>query len=243
MTQIAEEEKEKLKAMLDVSDSKHQEIEKNTRRQVECSEWFKERNMRLTSSNFGAVIKRRKQMYPKSLLNNIQKSSMGKRPFACKWGKDNESAATKKYCEWKGEMKERVRVCSSCGLFVNRNHPCLGASRDLVLCDDQENSPFGIGEIKSPYSKKDMTVVEACKDKNFCMEVKDGRPTLENNHIYFFQVQGAMATLHLQWADFIVYIRKDLYVERIYFDKDLWEEIMFPELTNFYFTYIWPLIK
>ena len=52
-----------------------------------------------------------------------------------------------------------------------------------------------------------------------------------------------MASLHLQWADFVVHTKKDLHVEQVYFDNDLWEKAMVPELTSFYFEYVLPKIK
>ncbi len=51
-----------------------------------------------------------------------------------------------------------------------------------------------------------------------------------------------MATLKLQWCDFVVFTSKDLHVERIYFDKTLWENVMVPELTRFYFQYVLPRV-
>ena len=67
------------------------QIEKNTREQSSSDKWFEERHKRLTSSNFGAVVKRRKTIFPKSLLNKIQNQSIhAKCPEPCQWGKDKE---------------------------------------------------------------------------------------------------------------------------------------------------------
>ena len=45
------------------------EVERSTRGQASCERWYVERNMRLTGSNIGGVIKRRKSISPKSLLD------------------------------------------------------------------------------------------------------------------------------------------------------------------------------
>ena len=42
------------------------ELEHNTRGQSDCALWFEERRSRLTASNFGSVIKRKKSIFPKS---------------------------------------------------------------------------------------------------------------------------------------------------------------------------------
>jgi hypothetical protein len=44
------------------------EIERNTREQSDCDVWYSERSKILTTSNFGSVIKCRKNNHPKSLL-------------------------------------------------------------------------------------------------------------------------------------------------------------------------------
>ena len=68
------------------------EIERNTRGQASCEQWYVERNMKLTASNFGGVIKRRKSIYPKSLLDKILESRANKKRLApCIWGKENET--------------------------------------------------------------------------------------------------------------------------------------------------------
>ena len=46
-----------------------------------------------------------------------------------------------------------------------------------------------------------------------------------------------MAISGLSWCEFVVYINKGIFVERIVFDKDLWIREMFPKLTEFYFCY------
>ena len=50
------------------------EVERNTRGQASCERWYVERNMRFTASNFGGVNRRRKSIYPKSLLDKILES-------------------------------------------------------------------------------------------------------------------------------------------------------------------------
>ena len=96
-------------------------------------------------------------------------------------------------------------------------YPWLGASPDFLIHDEYEDvSPFRLGEVKCPFSKKDQTIKESCKDPNFLLADIDGKIGLKKNHNYYYQVQGAMATLNLQWCDFVVFTNKDLHVQRIY---------------------------
>ena len=241
---VEEDNKVLLKEKLGTTHGEFLEIERNTRGQSECTEWHAERKIRLTASNFGAVLKRRKQIYPKTLLKKLQSQPQKhKVPAPCKWGKDNEEIAAEKYMKFKQEKNEQVKVCASCGLIVNRAYPWLGASPDILISDVQETSPLDIGEIKCTYSKKELSIEDLCKDNDFYLSMINGKAGLKKDHVYYYQLQGTMAALKLQWADFIVYTTKGLHVERIYFNSKLWEQVMVPELTNFYFMYILPLLK
>ena len=56
------------------------EIENNTRGQASCDKWYKERRIQLTASNFGPVVKRRKTIHPKSLMQRMLENQ-SKQPF------------------------------------------------------------------------------------------------------------------------------------------------------------------
>jgi hypothetical protein len=68
------------------------------------------------------------------------------------------------------KQQGNIDVFVHCGFVVNSRFPWLGASPDCLVFDGAEANSFGIGEVKCPFSKKDMTVDEACKDKNFCLQ-------------------------------------------------------------------------
>ena len=215
------------------------EVERNTRGQASCERWYVERNMRLTASNFGGVIRRRKSIYPKSLLDKILESRANeKSPAPCIWGKENETVAVQKYFKTKKSQGKQVTVCAQVGFIVNPVYPWLGASPDFLIRDLQEESQFGIGEVKCPFAKTEMSLEEACEDKKFYLMNTNGKVTLKPNHLYYYQLQGSMATLRLKWSDFVVYTKNALHIERIYFDTKFWETKMLPELTSFYFDYL-----
>ena len=216
-----------------------QNIECNTRGQSDDKLWYEERRMRLTASNFGSVLKRRESIYPKTILNKQFYSSCTKTvPKPCLWGKNMEEIAIKEYLQKCEQNNHLIKACVSCGFIVNSQVPWLGASPDCLLYDPTECKPYGIGEVKCPFSKKEMTIDNARDDPTFFLENKS-KPTLKRNHNYFYQIQGLMATCNVEWAELIVYTEKDIVSERVYFDNDLWNKEMLPKLTSFYFTYIY----
>ena len=96
-----------------MSKEKVKAIEKETMGQSCNKKWFVERRKRLTSSNFGLVIKRRMHIYPKSILNKV----LGNKRVttkACCWGLDNEIVAKEKYNEKCPQAK-----LYDCGLIIN----------------------------------------------------------------------------------------------------------------------------
>ena len=125
--------------------------------------------------------------------------------------------------------------------MVNSIFPWLGDSPDFVIDEpNQQASSLGLGEIKCPFSKRDNTIREAGQDPNCFLTIVDDKVTLKQNHAYFYQIQGGMAILQLQWCDLVVYTSKDLFVERITFDSTFWEKSMVSELTKFYFEFVEP---
>ncbi len=128
---------------------------------------------RLTASLFGCVMKRRKSIYPKSIVEKIQKPTK-MCTASCKWGIDNEQKALVGYHNLKEEINQHVDLCAACGLVVNPKWPWLGASPDAHIYDNAEASLYGAVEVKCPSSKSGMSVLEACNDKSFCLELIDG---------------------------------------------------------------------
>ena len=208
-------------------------IEKETMGQSCNKKWFEERRKRLTSSNFGLVIKRRMHIYPKSILNNVLRSKRVTTE-ACRWGQDNESMAKEKYSEKCPQAK-----LYDCGLIINPRWPWLACSPDgLSLLNGEW---YGI-EIKCPFSKKGLKIKEACSDKTFCMTITDGNAMLKRNHHYYFQCLGVMAICQLPFLDFILYTEEDICIDRINFDHQLWNNDMLPKHSDFYFKFMMPEI-
>ena len=164
--------------------------------------------------NFGAVINRRKSVFPTSLL----KKRLGKNKLftseSTQWGKDHEQVAIAKY-----ESENKIKV-SRCGFIINTKWPWLGCSPDGIVTSKAI-------EIKCPYSKKDMTIEEMCTEKTFYLKMVNGKPKLKERHAYFYQCQGVMALTLLKEIDFIVYTEKAFFVQTIPFLESEWKNILF----------------
>ena len=116
----------------------------------------------------------------------------------------------------------------------------IGCSPDGIVFDSAEGE--GLLEVKCPYSARDMDVETGCLMlDNFCASLSPGgTPTLKRNHDYYFQIQGSLGILGLQWCDFVLWTPEDMSIERIRFDPQLWESFIQPKLHQFFSSYVLP---
>ena len=109
---------------------------------------------------------RRENVFPTSLLNRILSpaTNITKPPKACQWATVMSRLLLKNIWSRKTFDALKITACVQCRLFINTEAPWLGASPDCLLHNSAEPTSFGIGEVKScPFSKKEMTIQEACK--------------------------------------------------------------------------------
>lgn len=111
---------------------------------------------------------------------------------------------------------------NKCGLFIDINHCYLGASPDGVT------ESGGIVEVKCPITAEFMTIEQATETlKTFCIDKRTKK--LKRSHNYWFQIQGQLHVSGKNFCDFIIWTKKDLYVERIYPNETCWNK-MLPKL-------------
>ena len=76
------------------------------------------------------------------------------------------------------------------------------------------------------------------KKKSFCHKIKNRSLQLDENHNYFYQVQGQEGVSGMEWFDFALLTDphiglNGLFVQRIYFQKTKWESEWLPKRTEF----------
>ena len=102
--------------------------------------------------------------------------------------------------------------------------PYLGATPDGIMkctCCSHEY----IVEIKCPFKCTKRNFFELVNnDKEFCMEIKDGKNYLKRNHQYFYQVQLQMLISNIPIFYFIMYDGEPSLIEKIYIDKEFLTE-------------------
>ena len=122
--------------------------------------------------------------------------------------------------------------------MVSEKYPFLGASPDAIVHDPTDASPFGLAEIKFPYSYRQQSPFEAVESSEFCCQLEHDtespRLRLKQKHPYFCQVQGQMAITERSWCDCVIFTIKGISVERIQYDPDFWNDELLPKLTSFY---------
>ena len=110
-------------------------IEVNTRGQSENPDWFTHRHGRITASLFPSVLHFK---FGDSPDNYIVKSVLGERKSvnapSLAFGKQNEPVARQLYFDKERPHHKSLKV-ENCGLFVDEQHPYMGASPDgIVSC-------------------------------------------------------------------------------------------------------------
>ena len=154
------------------------------------------------------MINRRKGVFPTSLLKKLLQQNKTFSTEACNWGISMENVAMQKY-----ETQTQI-IVEKCGFIVNPKWAWQGCSPDGIV------NELKAVEVKCPFSKKDMTIDEACMNKSFSLQMCDGTPKLKQSNIYYLQCQGIMAITDIKNLNLIVYTEKSLHIETIKFQND-----------------------
>ena len=120
------------KIIVDVNEAWN--IQTNTTSQVEDAMWFQQRKYRLTASNFGQVMTRKKEP-TKSFLGSLFQSKNLTNVSSIQHGKQKEAEAKTLYVK---KMQKNVHANFSMydsGLVINPSCPYLDASPDGKVFD------------------------------------------------------------------------------------------------------------
>ena len=229
-------------SLLKVTQKEADFLEKSTQAQSSCVLWFNYRKGLITASHFHEVFRHKGNCYPKSIVATImQYNPLNFAIPALKWGRENEDIARQDYV---ARMKgQHINFCvHNCGLVINVDFPYLGASPDgVVYC---ECCGKGLIEIKCPFKYKEYlpTCDTAISDPQYCLRKDNsGKISLSVNHKYYSQVQGQLNICNLEYCDFVCWTKRDIFVERIFKQKDYFTD-MVPQLKLFFMNYLLPEI-
>lgn len=203
-------------------------MEEETRQQSDDPSglWRVLRKCRLTASNFGRIFKRRATTPVTSTVKSLLYMSPSLSAPSLRWGRDNEENARKAYVKHMQENGHPHLRVMRAGFVIHPQDGWLGCSPDNWVVDPDSSDPNGLAEYKCPYSARDFTPHEACESlKGFYCKLENEKVKLQINNNYYYQVQGALAITGRNWCDFVVWTPKGLSVQRISFDKQLWEEV------------------
>lgn len=220
---------------ISVTEEEAKKIEEDTIQQGDdpTGLWNSLRRPRLTSSNFGAICKRRKTTPVANAVKNFLYKTISSNVSSLRWGRENEENARKSYIEEMAKRGTPVNTKRS-GLVISTSNPCLASSPDGWVEDNSTSQKDGIVEFKCPYASRDVTPSEACSKKDFFCTLEEGQVKLKNKHNYYYQVQGAMAISKKPWCDFVVWTPKGISIQRIQQDSTFWSDSMLPKLLSFY---------
>ncbi|KAM9616047.1 uncharacterized protein ACIBXB_022165 isoform 1-T4 [Morphnus guianensis] len=214
------------------------QVEKETRGQRSNPKWYEWRENRITASVAPRIANSKfangkTDEVPQSYLKAVVSSSPGVQTPAMSWGLRNEKAAVRAYEQLKSQAVGKPVRVDDCGLFIHEEKKWIAASPDGIIKEAATGKALGLLEVKCPYKHRNRTVREACKDKDFCLEVDGDSYALKKDHAYFTQVQCQLAAAGFQQADFVVHTTKETAVVPVEFDAKFWGQTV-PKLEKFY---------
>ncbi|XP_053930903.1 uncharacterized protein LOC128853081 [Cuculus canorus] len=213
-------------------------VEKETRGQQSNPKWYEWRENRITASVAPRIANSKfangkTDEVPQSYLKAVVSSSNKVQTPAMSWGVRNEKAAVRAYEQLKSQAVGKPVQVEDCGLFIHRDKEWIAASPDGIIKEASTGKALGLLEVKCPYKHRNRTVREACKDKDFCLQVDGDSYALKKDHPYFTQVQCQLAAAGFQQADFVVHTTKETAVAPVKFDAEFWGQTV-PKLEKFY---------
>ena len=161
-----------------VTEEQGKAIEMATRQQTESLEWYLQRQLRITASNFGNITRRRNS----TPVANTVKQLLYKRPFnapSLHRGRMHEDDARKAYLH-----QMSGAVTTRCCLVIDHREPCLACSPDDIVT--LATGEQGLVEYKCPYkaTKESLTPQQAAVQlRGFCSTLSvDGQLQLKRTH-------------------------------------------------------------
>lgn len=176
--------------------------------------------VRLTASNFGIAIGHSNFSTPEELADQI--AGISKKSFTPEaiqrmgYGTQMEPVARQWYATTRGVEVNEV------GIAIPKWDPMIGGSLDGNVGSDGCIEIKCVAKMYEPLKKR---IANSTVSKDW-------------SHIWkthFDQMQGCMAITNKKWCDYVVFCPAEdqVYVERIPFQPEYWEKILYPGLRHF----------
>lgn len=199
-------------------------VENRTVGQSENEMWFEHRKGRITASISHSVLKCNMNVLKPN--NYIVRSVMGTAiPFssaATEYGQNMEKVALTQYLEIMKDGHDKFLYEDS-GLFVSKSSPYLAASPDgkikCICCGP------GLVEVKCTFTHRHKTPVEIASDNNYNISLEGDKIKLKTNTSWYTQIQTQLGVCQMKYCDFVFFTLKDISIERIYFDEELFKMV------------------
>lgn len=219
---------QELKCTLHVNEEDIRKTEFETRAQHQSQEWFDARRLRLTASKLRLVRRLKVTTPPDNLVLQV----LGVKKIhgsMLDYGRNMEEEARKQYVAYQNQNGHPGLFVAPSGFFIHPTLTFLGVSPDGSVYDPSSLEPYGFLEIKCSFKYQDLQPKEAAQKPDFWCSIVNNKVKLKENHIYYSQVQGQMAVGQRPWCDFCIHTKKGISIERIAFNKPLWEtDILYP---------------
>ena len=174
--------------------------------------WHSHRKGRLTASLFGAAIGHSPFTTPAQVRDIMNGTYKTPENAAMLYGTKMEPEARRWYERTRGVVVDQV------GFAVPSWDQRIGGSPDGLVGEN------GIIEIKCPVAMY-KPLIDQAKEKN------PGHAHIWDSH--YAQIQGCLAILERRWCDYIVYTKEQVFVQRIKFDKDYWDNVLYAGICKF----------
>lgn len=197
--------------------------------QSKCSEWFRERSLRITASN-GYKLKGKRFNVEKVITNLLNPGKYETSAMA--YGKKTEETALKEYTKLVDPSSEIIKV----GLIICLQQPWLSCSPDAILVDGPNIWQKRLVEIKCPYTCRKIPVFDEklWKPNVQYLKMDQNGLQLSKTHSIYIQVQLQMYITKIELCDLFIYSPQGSVLIKIGRDEELLSQLV-PHLEQFYF--------
>ena len=247
---------EEFKESLVFTDVEIEEVDKNTKAQWKCKEWYLHKVGFISASKSKEVFTRQKTLektadttatrLAKSITtcnynDNISKESVSEPHDPRDWGLKHENSARESYLRVQNHLHHKVKLTSR-GFVISKNKPFMGASVDDVRsCECAQNCDQVIVEYKCPWLHKELDPKEAFLTKEIGGQRIGNKLQLKRDAKYFYQIQMQMFVLGLKLCDFVVWTKKGITTIEISHDPTFTKAVC-AKLEKFWTSQVVPLM-